>query len=313
MAIPEVIPHIVTPPELPITTTSNPTDVYVVSQSGVTYGQTRDTLLSSVAAATSSPTGTIVMYAGSAAPTGWLICDWTSYVTTDYADLFALIGYTYGNDAGKFRVPDFRGRAPIGVGTGIHHIGGTPNAALTARTLGTFYGYETSTDTDTPTITTGNASLVITVTVNAIPYNITPSGSVTVDQTVLTVDFGNATIPSHQDILVSDTHTHDVTTLPINTAEAPGTAVAQNGTYTTTAETVTVDLTGQPLVHTPSGTQDLSHDHTASFTGSASVGTLAATATATTPAHNHTASSSAVSITVDTIQPVQCVNFIIKT
>jgi len=86
MAIPEVIPHILTPPELPITETSNSTDIYVVSQSGVTYGQTRDTLLSSIAAATAYPTGTIVMYAGSTAPTGWLKCDWTSYLTSDYQD-----------------------------------------------------------------------------------------------------------------------------------------------------------------------------------------------------------------------------------
>lgn len=313
MAIPEVIPHILTPPELPITETSNSTDIYVVSQSGVTYGQTRDTLLSSVAAAAASPTGTIVMYAGSVAPTGWLICNWTSYVTSDYQDLYDLIGYTYGNDAGKFRVPDFRGRAPIGVGTGIRHIGGSPNTALTARTLGSFYGYETSTGTDTPTISVSNASLVLTITVNPISYSITPSGTVTVDSTPLTVDFSNAIIPSHEEILVSDTHTHDVTTLPILVTEVGAVAVAQNATYTTTAETVTVDLTGQPLTHTPSGTQDLSHTHTATFAGSAATGTLTATATGTTPAHNHTASSSAVSITVDTIQPVQCVNFIIKT
>lgn len=313
MAIPEVIPHIVTPPELPITETSNSTDIYIVSQSGTTFGQTRETLLSGVINSSAAPTGTIVMYGAAAAPTGWLKCDWTSYVTTDYPDLYALIGYTYGNDAGKFRVPDFRGRAPIGVGTGIEHIGGTPNAALTARTLGSFYGYETDSGTDTPTISLSNTGLTITVTVAPINYSITPSGTVTVDSATLTVDFSNATIPAHEETITSDTHDHTVTTAPINVAETPGVTVADDLVYTTSSETVDIDLSGQALTHTPTGTQDLSHDHNATFTGSPATGTLTATATATTPTHTHTASSSAVSITIDVVQPVQCVNFIIKT
>lgn len=312
MAIPEVIPHILTPPELPLTTTSNSTDIYVVSQSGVTYGQERDTLLSSVAASVSNPIGAILMYGGASAPTGYLKCDWTAYDPALYPDLYAVIGYTYGNSAGNFRVPDFRGRVPIGVGTGIEHIGATPNAALTARVLGTFYGYETDTDTDTPTITTSNASLVITCGAVSVPYNLTPSGTVTVDNATLTVDFSNATIPPHEDVLTSDTHTHDVTTIPIVVTTDGVINVAQDSTYTTTAETVTVDLTGQPLTHSPTGTQDLTHGHTATFNGAAMIGTLTGSTTATVPAHSHPAASSAVSITVDIIQPSQCVNFIIK-
>lgn len=62
------------------------------------------------------------------APTGWLVCDGTSYSTGGiYANLFAAIGYTWGGSGSSFNVPDFRGRALIGAGSG---------PGLTARTLG---------------------------------------------------------------------------------------------------------------------------------------------------------------------------------
>ena len=49
------------------------------------------------------PVGTIAMYGGAAAPTGWLLCDGTS--TSGYTALAALVGAT---------TPDMRGRFPIG-------------------------------------------------------------------------------------------------------------------------------------------------------------------------------------------------------
>jgi len=44
----------------------------------------------------SSFAGEIKMYAGSVAPTGFLLCDGTGYAKTAYPDLFAAIGSTYG-------------------------------------------------------------------------------------------------------------------------------------------------------------------------------------------------------------------------
>lgn len=58
------------------------------------------------------PVGTILPYAGTTAPPGWLICDGTAYsISGDQKDLFAAIGYTYGNDGttAKFKVPDLYG------------------------------------------------------------------------------------------------------------------------------------------------------------------------------------------------------------
>lgn len=42
------------------------------------------------------PSGSITQYAGSAAPTGWLICDGTAVSRTTYASLFAIVSTTYG-------------------------------------------------------------------------------------------------------------------------------------------------------------------------------------------------------------------------
>lgn len=86
------------------------------------------------------PTGSIQAYGGSTAPTGWLLCDGTAYQQSSYTALYAAIAGAYNTSAGNsapasgyFRVPDLRGRSPIGAGTGN---------GLTARTLATEIGAE---------------------------------------------------------------------------------------------------------------------------------------------------------------------------
>lgn len=99
------------------------------------------------------PAGVIQMFAGSTAPSGWLICDGSTVSRRIYSDLFKVIGTTYGAGDGNttFTLPDMRGRVPMGAGTG---------AGLTARTLGTTYGTETHTlaSGNIPQMTTGNMS-----------------------------------------------------------------------------------------------------------------------------------------------------------
>jgi len=58
----------------------------------------------------------------------WLPCDGAAYLRTLYDDLFDVIGTSFGvgNGSTTFNVPDFRGRAPIGTGTGAG--GGTLDA-----------------------------------------------------------------------------------------------------------------------------------------------------------------------------------------
>ncbi|MFZ5519276.1 MAG: phage tail protein [Candidatus Zhuqueibacterota bacterium] len=61
-----------------------------------------------------APVGTIAMYSGSTAPAGWLICDGSAVSSTTYADLYAVIGTTYGGTASSFALPNFKGRVPVG-------------------------------------------------------------------------------------------------------------------------------------------------------------------------------------------------------
>lgn len=80
------------------------------------------------------PTGTIVPFAGSSAPTGWLLCDGGQYSTSSYSTLYAVIGTTYGGGNGSFRVPDLRGRTPVGKNQGtfsaLGRIGGEETHTL---------------------------------------------------------------------------------------------------------------------------------------------------------------------------------------
>jgi microcystin-dependent protein len=60
------------------------------------------------------PTGTIVCYAGSTAPDGWLFCDGQTLPKTTYANLHNVIQYNYGGSGDNFNLPDLKERFPMG-------------------------------------------------------------------------------------------------------------------------------------------------------------------------------------------------------
>lgn len=63
--------------------------------------------------------GTIMEYAGTVPPDGWVVCDGRALSRTVYEELFDAIGTTYGSGDGSttFNIPDMRGRVATGVGT----------------------------------------------------------------------------------------------------------------------------------------------------------------------------------------------------
>ena len=67
-----------------------------------------------------TPSGAILQFAGSSAPSNWLLCDGALVSRTTYATLFGVIGTVYGAGDGSstFKLPDLRGRVPIGAGQG---------------------------------------------------------------------------------------------------------------------------------------------------------------------------------------------------
>lgn len=90
------------------------------------------------------PAGTMVPFAGTALPSGWLVCDGSAINRTDYANLFIVIGVTYGVGDGvnTFNLPDFTDKTFWG-GTmaqvGTAKAAGLPNIAGTLGVNGCHY------------------------------------------------------------------------------------------------------------------------------------------------------------------------------
>lgn len=71
------------------------------------------------------PVGSLMPYVGASAPDGWLLCDGSEKLTSDFPALSALCGTAFGSAAeGNFRLPDLRGRFPVG------YLAATPMASL---------------------------------------------------------------------------------------------------------------------------------------------------------------------------------------
>lgn len=88
------------------------------------------------------PPGAIMPYAGSSAPSGWLLCDGNAYPKDDYLSLWGAIGYTYGgNGSSTFAVPDLKGRVPAGRNSTetefdtLGEIGGAKTVTLTTAQM----------------------------------------------------------------------------------------------------------------------------------------------------------------------------------
>jgi len=66
------------------------------------------------------PVGSVISFAGSSAPSGYLLCDGSAVSRTTYANLYLTIGTTYGagNGSTTFNLPDLRSKMIVGVGQG---------------------------------------------------------------------------------------------------------------------------------------------------------------------------------------------------
>ena len=76
----------------------------------LTYSSSTNTFTPSL----ETPVGTVVMYGGSSVPTGWLLCDGTTYNISSYTTLGNLLGSRYGgNGTTTFAVPNLVSRLPV--------------------------------------------------------------------------------------------------------------------------------------------------------------------------------------------------------
>lgn len=131
--------------------------------------------------------GTILMYGGSTAPTGYVFCRGQAISRTVYPALFSVIGTTFGVGDGSttFNVPDLRNRYPIGADT-------------VAR------GATAGANTDDISHTHGTGTLV-TASDGAHTHSADGTLAAAATATTVAVQSGaGTTVPT-------DTHTHDVT------------------------------------------------------------------------------------------------------
>lgn len=115
-----------------ITSTQLATDAVITAK--IQDGAVTSAKLDAGAVSVLMPTGSIMSFAGSSAPTGYLLCDGAAISRSTYSTLFGVLSTTYGSGDGSstFNIPDLRGR----VIAGQDDMGGSSANRLTGQTGG---------------------------------------------------------------------------------------------------------------------------------------------------------------------------------
>lgn len=118
------------------------------------------------------PTGTILDYAGTSAPSGYLLCYGQAVSRTTYADLFSLVGTAFGSGDGSttFNIPDCRGRAKVG----LDNLGGSSANRITSANADSLNNTGFGSETDAGTNGTSGAT---TLTTSQVPNLAVPIGT----------------------------------------------------------------------------------------------------------------------------------------
>ena len=86
------------------------------------------------------PIGTIVMWATSTPPEGWLLCNGKEVSRAAYTELFKVLGTSVGaTGSSSFKIPDLSGRFPLGTSNAhsLHSTGGAETHTLTVDEMPT--------------------------------------------------------------------------------------------------------------------------------------------------------------------------------
>lgn len=87
-----------------------------------------------------NPAGVISQFAGATPPAGYLLCQGQTLNTSTFANLFSVIGYTYGGSGSNFLLPNLQNRIPVGRGTEtefdtLGETGGAKDVTLTSSQI----------------------------------------------------------------------------------------------------------------------------------------------------------------------------------
>lgn len=231
------------------------------------------------------PVGAIMPYAGAVAPTGWQFCNGGIHSQGALPELYAVIGDTYATTGGatpppvgSFRVPDLRGRVPVGAGSGLAlgASGGSADAVLVSHSHG-------------HTLAAGATG---SLHVHGDTYQILTSGEHSHDETSAT--------PGHRHDAAGRTH------FVVQNAEAGtgGAALAASGPSAQAVSAAQTALAG-------------AHSHVVGATGSAHGHTMTGSITTVGSSHVHAITGSITvageSGTGKNLQPYSVINYIIRT
>ena len=132
---------------------------------------TKETLLKHVSTV---PVGSIMPYAGTIVPDGYLLCDGSEVRTADYPILYGIIGYTYKSatllqGAATFALPDLRGRFPLGMDSmdNGNRIPSKDDASILINAGGG--SANRVTDVTADIVGTGSGAQTVTLTLNNLP------------------------------------------------------------------------------------------------------------------------------------------------
>jgi microcystin-dependent protein len=138
--------------------------------------------------------GAIFIFAGSFAPRGYALCQGQLISISQNAALFSILGTTYGGDGVQtFALPDLRGRAPIGTGTGpglqpviAGQAGGSQNVSiLTSNMPSHTHALNASTGSATQPLPTGNVLASIQDSTGAQSVAYLPASNTTMAATAI--------------------------------------------------------------------------------------------------------------------------------
>lgn len=219
-------------------------------------------------------TGTIIPWPKASILTGFLRCDGTAVSRTTYADLFGVIGETYGagDGASTFNVPNLQGKIPLGDDGSNFNIGSSGGA-----------------NTSTPNIVFGSSTV-----------NVTSNDDFAVSVNIASA---NVTLPAHTHVVAKANNSYNsaASDPTANNAIATTRQIGANipsGNYDLAGIAGTADVG----ITSSAGSGSGSHNHTvnSSFNGSV---------TSSFNQSNLSANSNA----VDVLQPYVVCRFLIKT
>lgn len=198
------------------------------------------------------PTASVQAFAGSTAPSGWLLCAGQAVSRSTYADLFAAIGTTYGAGDGSttFGLPDLRGRVIAGEddmgGTAANRLQVsttiTTTASSTSATVGSATGLAIGMRVTTANVPAGTTITAISGTTVTLSAAATAAGTAVAARFSLLGDvqaLGAAGgTQAHQQVIAEmPAHTHTIVALNNRNTTSGGSETIADSSASTTMST----------------------------------------------------------------------------